>query len=113
MNFGYCLLSANILVGCIAKIKMAAQIMDSLLSISFDFIESVNYIKGILSFLVKYVLYSVINKREKIHMNKKELFSGKIELKELYLNLEKIQMNKIIKLLKLFENHFLKINIVL
>lgn len=82
--------------------------------ISLEFIESVNYIKGILSFLVKYILYAIITKKTKVHMNKKELFKKKINIDELYKKLDGIQMRKIIKLLKLFENYYTeKINILL
>ena len=71
--------------------------------IDFNFLESVNYIKGILSFLLKYVVYAVIKKKYKVNKNKKDIMKEDISLDELYKRLEDIKMFKIVKLLKLFE----------
>jgi len=73
--------------------------------VDFNFIESVNYIKGILSFLLKYVLYGVIINKYTVHKNKKDIMKEKINLDELYEKLDNIGMSKIKKLLKLFEEH--------
>ncbi|MCJ7637359.1 MAG: hypothetical protein MUO21_07700 [Nitrososphaeraceae archaeon] len=80
-------------------------IQDGKDNIDFNFIESVNYIKGILSFLLKYIIYGTIRKKTTVHMNKKDLMKDKVDIDELYKRLDNIQMRKIIKLLKLFENH--------
>lgn len=71
--------------------------------IDFNFLESVNYIKGILSFLLKYVVYSVVKKKNKVYKNKKDIMKEQVSLEELYKRLEDIKMFKIVKLLKLFE----------
>lgn len=76
--------------------------------INVNFIESVNYIKGILSFLLKYILYGVIRKKHIVHMNKKDKMKEMVNINELYNRLETIQMRKIIKLLKLFETEIHK-----
>ncbi|ARF09534.1 hypothetical protein Indivirus_1_157 [Indivirus ILV1] len=76
--------------------------------IHLTFIESVNYIKGILSFLLKYVLYGMIREKHKVHINKKDIMKNKINLNELYMRLDNINMRKINKLLKLFENEINK-----
>lgn len=71
--------------------------------LDFNFIESVNYIKGILSFLLKYIVYGIIKKKYTVHKNKKDIMTEEINLEELYKKLEDINMSKIVKLLKLFE----------
>ena len=73
-------------------------------NIDFNFIESVNYVKGILSFLLKYILYGVLRKNYVLNKNKKDIMKEKVNLNELYTKLNEINMFKIVKLLKLFEN---------
>lgn len=73
--------------------------------IDFNFIESVNYIKGTFNFLLKHIVYYICSKRHEIYKNKKETFNDVITLDELYDELNKNKMYKIINLLKLYEKH--------
>jgi hypothetical protein len=72
-------------------------------SINLNFIESVNYVKGVFNYLLKYIFYYICITKYKVYKNKTELMTDKINIKNLYNELEKIKMYKIIKLLNRYE----------
>lgn len=77
--------------------------------IYISFIESISYVKGTFNFLLKYVVFYVISKKYKIYKNKNDLMENEIKIKLLYEELENIGFERIIKLLKIFEEYIKKI----
>jgi len=71
--------------------------------IYFSLIDNLNYVKGPINFLFKYIFYSVYSKKHIIYKNKTDIFDNNINIQFLYDELNKISMNKIIKLLILYE----------
>lgn len=79
--------------------------------IDIGFIQKVNYIKNVFDLLLKHIVYSVCSHRSNIniYINKNDKMTEQITLNNLYHKLETVQMYKIIKLLKLYENQIIKI----
>jgi hypothetical protein len=78
-------------------------------TVYLNFIESINYVKGIFSTLLKSITYYVISKKYKIYKNKNELMTDSIDIEVIYKELDNIGFYKITKLLKLFEEELYKI----
>lgn len=73
-------------------------------NVDYNFIESLNYVRGTFNFLFRHIVYYTCTKKYKVYKNKTEQFTDKLSLQPLYDELEKLKMYKIIKLLKLYEN---------
>jgi len=82
---------------------------DNTQTIDMDFIESINYIKGALSIMLKHIFYFVVSKKYDIYVNKTEKFNIKIDIDDLMDNIENINMYRIVKLFELYRNHIEKI----
>lgn len=73
--------------------------------IDFNFIESVNYIKGTFNFLLKHITFYEIQNKYTIYKNKNEEMRTKITIDDVYLEIEKIGLYKITRLLKLYQSN--------
>jgi hypothetical protein len=71
--------------------------------VDINLILSVGYIKNTFSFLLKHVVYCSCIGRFEIYKNRTDFMTEVLTLDDLFIELEKIEMYKIIKLLKLFE----------
>lgn len=76
--------------------------------VDMNFIESNNYVKGVFSFLLKYIAYYVISKKYIVYKNKNEIMNEAVSIKDLYEKLEENKMYKIINLLRLYESNILE-----
>ncbi|QKF94166.1 3'-5' exonuclease of ribonuclease D [Fadolivirus algeromassiliense] len=73
-------------------------------NVDYNFIESLNYIRGTFNFLFRHIVYLTCTKKYRVYKNKTDIFNDNITLDVLYSELEKIRMYKIVKLLKLYES---------
>lgn len=70
-----------------------------------NFIDKLNYVKGAFVFLLKYILYYVCSKKYQVYKNKNEIMKDNINIDDLYNEIEKIKMYKLLKFLKLYESN--------
>ena len=75
---------------------------DKELMVDIKFIQSINYSRTMFTVLLKYVFYYAITNKYPVYINKKELYTDKIDLDYLMNMLEEIKMKRIIKLLNLY-----------
>ena len=77
-------------------------------NIDINFMLSVNYFKKVFCTILKFIIYCILRNNYVVYKRKNEKMIESITTEELYIKLKDNKLNRILYLLKLFENEATK-----